>query len=231
MSILNLVSDVLLKPYFDEKLRALKYEKYFEYAGRLLAGDDAQKARKGLGILAELARNYPYRTQDIIDEICSFIKTRWSKERSYDEAWNGVLHSGLRILAGLPKKDHNQHPYYVELTQIRIRNMDLKGTNFEELVLWGSEFIRVNMTRSNFRGADLGGCIFSDETSVEWCDFSHALMNYSFLDKVCTTFDRARLWGSRFEDARIERCIMVISDGFDATDLKAKLGEHLELKG
>lgn len=32
----SLVTDVLLKPYFDEKLRALKYVEYFDYAGRLL---------------------------------------------------------------------------------------------------------------------------------------------------------------------------------------------------
>lgn len=226
---LSLITDVLLKPYFDEKLRALKYSEYFDYAGRLLKKADPGKAGKGLAVLAELARNYPYRTQELIDAVCSYLKKRWSKQAPYDEDWNGVLGSGLRILAGFPKKDVNQHPYYVEITQVLIRNLDLKGINFENFVLWGTEFVNANMTRSSFRNTDLGGCLFTEGTSVEWSDFSGALMNFSYMDMECTTFDRARIWGSRFEDARIDRCKMIISDGFDAKDLKDRFGDRLEL--
>jgi len=74
---LKLVTDVLLKPYFDEKLRAFKYQQYFSYADRRLKkgkkGCTAQ-ATRALGIMAELARNYPHRLQEVIDSICRFIR-------------------------------------------------------------------------------------------------------------------------------------------------------------
>jgi len=249
---LNLLNDVLLRPYFDEKLRALKYQKYFAYAHDILhpeeaskspsglkevlaatfpslfEQDEVQRACKALGILAELARNYPYRVQEIIDEICSFVRIRWHKDRPYAEKWNAALVAALKILFSLPKKDLNQHPYYVELTGLRIQQVDLKGANFENFVLWESEFINVNMTRSNFGNTDLGGCVFAAGTSVEWSDFSGALMNVAF-NGVPTTFDRALLWGSKFDEARIDRCKMMISDGFNTTEIKSKFGDRLEV--
>ena len=125
------------------------------------------------------------------------------------------------------KKDQNQHAY-IELTGIIVHGVDLKGINFENFVLWETEFIGVNMTRSNFRDTDLGGCLFRKGTSVEWSDFSGALMNRAF-NGVVTTFDQALLWGSRFAEARIDLCKMIISDGFDTKDIQAKFGNKLEV--
>lgn len=227
MPLLKLVSDVLLKPYFDEKLRALKYDRYFKYAVRLLAENDVDRACQGLAVLAELARTYAYRTQEVISAICDFLKRRWAKSQPFDASWNRALVAGLRILSALPKKDSNEHPYYVEVTQIRAQELELKGINFENFVLWGTDFIDVNMTRSNFRNTDLGGCRFLHGTSVEWSDFSEAMMNFSFVDEIATTFDGARLWGADFSEARIDCCNMVISDGFDAQPIAAKFGDKL----
>lgn len=59
-------------------------------------------------------------------------------------------------------------------------------------------------------------------------DFSGALINVAD-NRVVTTFDRVRLWGSKFDESRIDTCKMFISDGFDATGIKAKFGDRLEL--
>jgi len=53
-------------------------------------------------------------------------------------------------------------------------------------------------------------------------------MNVAF-NRVTTTFDRTLLWGSRFDEARIDRCKMMVSNGFNTTELKVKLGDRLEV--
>lgn len=250
--VIRLVLEKGIASYVDEKLRAVKYQRYSNYARGILSRDGNQnssadfkhiyfaardyfferdeikQATKALGVLTELARNYPYRTQEIIDEICLFVRKKWNKRQdAVGKDWSSVLALALRILAGFPKKDQNQYPFYIELSGLRVQNIDLKGINFENFVLWETEFIGVNMTRSNFRNTDLGGCVFAQGTSVEWSDFSGALMNVAF-NGVVTTFDRALLWGSKFEESRIDRCRMIISDGFDMTNIKAKFGDRLE---
>ena len=252
--IVRLILEKSIVPYVDEKVRAVRYQRNFNYAQRILNHDQAQKGlrvwktllltglihalerdklsktEKSLGIMAELARNYPYRTQEIIDEICRFIRKKWNKNTTPAEKWNRALVSSLRILSSLPKMDQNKYPYYVELTNLRLRHIDLKGINFENFVLWETEFVGVNMTRSNFRNTDLGGCTFTRQTSVEWSDFSGALMNVAFMSGVVTTFDQVQLWGSKFEESRIDKCKMIISDGFDVTGIKAKFGDRLEVE-
>jgi uncharacterized protein YjbI with pentapeptide repeats len=249
--IVRLILEKSIVPYVDEKVRAVRYQRNFNYAQRILKAqkglrvwktllltglihalerDKLSKTEKSLGIMAELARNYPYRTQEIIDEICRFIGKKWNKNTTPAEKWNRALVSSLRILSSLPKMDQNKYPYYVELTNLRLRHIDLKGINFENFVLWETEFVGVNMTRSNFRNTDLGGCTFTRQTSVEWSDFSGALMNVAFMSGVVTTFDQVQLWGSKFEESRIDKCKMIISDGFDVTGIKAKFGDRLEVK-
>jgi hypothetical protein len=249
---IKMVLERSIASYVDEKVRALKYQRYFAYAQGILRHTDAQKTstfakrltsmalvyffesdklkttEKALGVIAELARNYPYRTQDIIDEICLFVGVRWSKDRNYEERWGSVLVTSLRILASFPKRDQNDYPYYVQLSGLRFTRIDLKGINFENFVLWETDFVRVNMTRSNFRNTDLGGCIFTGDTSVEWSDFAGALMNVAFNGRV-TTFDRVLLWGAEFEESRIDKCKMIISDGFDSAKIKTKFGDRLEI--
>jgi hypothetical protein len=184
----------------------------------------------GLGVLAEVARNFPYRTPEVIEDVCRFVRARWDKRRPADGAWGGVLALALRVLSALPKRDPNGHPYYVELTQVRVAGVDLKGANLAGFVLWGSEFRGVNLSRGSFRDADLGGCVFADGTSVEWCDFAGAQMNFSFMDQVATTFDRVRLWGAKLDEARIDCCRMLVCDGFDSSGLKAKFGDRLDVR-
>src|ERR1700730_12006666 len=251
--IVRLIVEKSIIPYVDEKVRAVRYQRNFNYAQSILNYDEAKglkiwkivflsglihalernklsKTEKSLGIMAELARTYPYRTQEIIDEICRFIRTKWNKNTPPEEKWNKALVLALRILSSLPKMDQNKYPYYVELTNLRLRHIDLKGINFENFVLWQTEFVGVNMTRSNFRNTDLGGCTFTRQTSVEWSDFSGALMNVAFMSGVVTTFDQVQLWGSKFEESRIDKCKMIISDGFDVTGIKAKFGDRLEVE-
>ncbi len=251
--LLSPITDVILKPYLDEKFRALKYQQYLTYAQKLLGHKktvslgkqtprkkarstlrkDIANAERGIGTLAELARSYPYNLQEIIDVLTSFIREKWHKNNAISDEWNPVLVKGLRILAAFPKKDHNGWPYHVELTQIRVGSVNesikLQRLNLENFVLWGTEFVRADLAWSNFTNTDLGGCQFVSGSSVEWCDFSGALMNFSYLDKVCTTFDDTRLWGSQFETARIDKCRIHITDGFDVGTLIDKHGDRIEI--
>jgi hypothetical protein len=158
--IVRLIVEKSIVPYVDEKVRAVRYQRNFNYAQDILNYDQSQKGlrvwktllltglihalerdklsktEKSLGIMAELARNYPYRTQEIIDEIFRFIRNKWNKNTAPAEKWNKALVLSLRILSSLPKMDQNKYPYYVELTNLRLRHIDLKGINFENFVLW-----------------------------------------------------------------------------------------------
>ncbi len=122
--LLGPISDVILKPYLDEKFRAVKYQKYFSDAKKLLgqketshhakrivkksARDalkkDIKNAERGISILAELGRSYPYNLQEIIDALSSFIREKWHKHNVISEDWDLVLIKGLRILSAFPKK-------------------------------------------------------------------------------------------------------------------------------
>jgi len=109
--IARLILEKSIVPYVDAKVRAVKYQRNFNYAQVILNYDEAQKGpmiwktllltgtglihalerdklsttEKSLGIMAELARNYPYRTQEIIDEICRFIRKKWNKNATTEK--------------------------------------------------------------------------------------------------------------------------------------------------
>ena len=92
-------------------------------------------------------------------------------------------------------------------------NITLHCMNFENFVMYDSEFVQSDFSRSSFKNCDLGGCQFIEKTSVEWCNFENAKLNVSFLSKRATTFADTLLWGSNLEKADIAKCRIQVVDG------------------
>jgi uncharacterized protein YjbI with pentapeptide repeats len=226
---LSFLMGILMKTFLDERLLSLKYDRYLALCRKRLASDQPPITRKGVSLLSELIKGYPERTQEILDLLCAFVRKTWGGERPAGAAWNEVLVTTLRVLASVPKEDRNGHPHFIELTELRLTDVDLKGMNWANFVLWGTVFENVNMTRSSFVNTDLGGCVFKRGSSVEWSDFRGALMNCSFLDGKATFFDGTRLWGAKLSEARVDKLRLHVTDGFDVQALVRQLGERLEV--
>lgn len=85
--------------------------------------------------------------------------------------------------------------------------------NFEYFIMFDSEFVQTDFSRSSFKNCDLGGCQFIGKTSVEWCNFENAKLNVSFLSEKASTFADTLLWGSNLEKADIAKCRIQVVDG------------------
>jgi Pentapeptide repeats (8 copies) len=226
-TMLSFLMGILMKTFLDERLLSLKYDRYLALCRKRLASDQPRIARKGVSLLSELIKGYPERTQEILDLLCAFAKKTWNHQHPAGAAWNEVLVTTLRVLASVPKADRNGHPHFIELTELRLTDVELKGMNWANFVLWGTVFENVNMTRSSFVNTDLGGCVFRKGSSVEWSDFSGALMNFGLLNKTATFFDDTRLWGAKLAEARVDGLRLHVTDDFDASALVSQFGKRL----
>jgi hypothetical protein len=61
---IDFIVEILIKPFFSEKLRGLKYYDQQYTTEPLLAKADPNAKKKGLSLLFELAVSYPYRVQE-----------------------------------------------------------------------------------------------------------------------------------------------------------------------
>jgi hypothetical protein len=214
---IDFIVEILIKPFFSEKLRVLKYYDQKYTAKRLLSSSGSRKMKKGLSLLFELANSYPYRVQEIINEITSFLRQNFPQERPVDSQQKEVLELGIRSLTAISRLDQNGFPYNFDIHQIRIESINLTRTNFRFFSLWGCQFFDVIFSHSTFEEADLGGTVFED-CSLEYADFKGAKMCGSFMDEGRPTrFKGTRLWGTNLKDADIEFCEL---DNFDNIDLQ-----------
>lgn len=212
---LNLLADTLLRPYLVAKTRVLAYNIQFAYAQKLLGSGRADKSETGIGILTELGYEYPYRRQDVVDTICSHLRSRFPQDRDVAEKWRRVLRFGIRSVASIPRSDSNGQSLNIDLRQMRIESVDLVGINLKDVTMWGCIMRAVEMPKANLENADLGGTVF-EKCSLEWCNFKNAKLNASFMDKGRpTTFRNTRLWGNNLHEAVVDRCDLHHHDRFD----------------
>ena len=223
---LKLLSDVLLKPYLTAKIKVLTYKTQLAYAERLLAWAEVEKVEKAIAVLTELGSDYPYRRQEIVDKICSYLRHTFPQDKEVDRQWLPILRFGIRSVASLPRYDVNGQPLNIDLHQMRIQSvnfqgndsegqLNLTGLNFKDVSIWGCVIKAVEMPRTNFENADLGGTVF-EGCSLEWCNFRNSKLNASFMDAGRpTTFRNTRLWGNNLHEAIIDACHLHNSDGFD----------------
>lgn len=215
------IVETLIKPFFSEKLRVIKYYDQKHTAGRLLSSPNAARRRKGLALLFELATSYPYRVQEIVDQITAFLRDKFPQGIPLDPLQKEVLEFGLRSLTAIPRLDPNGFPYNFDIHQIRIEDMDLTRSNFRFFSLWGCQCRRVIFSHSTFEQADLGGVIFED-CSLEYADVKGAAMCGSIMDNGRPTqFKGTRLWCCNLKDADIRSCDLNVIDPVDLQGVQA----------
>jgi len=222
---IDFIVEILIKPFFSEKLRVFKYYDQKHTAQRLLASSNPDRMKKGLSLLFELAVSYPYRVQEIIDEITAFLCQNFPQEEMIDPSCKEVLELGVRSLLAIPRLDQNGFPYNFDIHQIRIADMNLTRANFRFFSLWGCQFFNVILSHSSFEDADLGGTIF-ENCSLEYADFKRAKLCGSFIDKGRPTcLKNTRLWGTNLKDADLEYCELHNFDNIDLQSVQHKINE------
>src|SRR5439155_18105712 len=152
----------------------------------------------------------------VLDVLSSFIRrqTPWIPGVVRNTVEKDVQ-LALKTIAFIPKKDDNGSLHRVEMQNVDISGANLENANLEGAIFWGSNFRNVILTRSNLRGADLGGVDFTD-ASLEMADLEKAfLWPSSFVEpKRASIFDRTRLAGANLTGAHLEAAILI-----EASDL------------
>jgi hypothetical protein len=193
------------------------YESQFNKTVKLVKSDDPQKKIEGISLLQELTKTYPLKRQELINFLQTYLIETFPQNKAIDKKYLPVLKHAILILTTLPRIDDNGHPFTIDIHQIRIEGLDepldLRGTNFEGISLWDSQFINVILTYSNFQNADLGGTQFKD-CSLEYAKFKGAKITGSFMDKGNghhrpTRFINTRLYGSTIEEADLKFCELI----------------------
>jgi len=224
---IDFLVEILIKPFFNEKLRVFKYYDQKCTAQRMLRNANPNKKRKGLSLLSELAISYPYRVQEIINEITSFLRMSFPQDMPINKELKDIVELALRSLTSIPRLDQNGFPYNFDIHQIRIEGIDLTRSNFKYFSLWGCKFTDVILSHSTFEEVDLGGTVF-ENCSLEYANFHRTKMCGSFMDNGRpTTFNGTRLWGTNLKDAEIEFCVM---DNFDKINLQQVENKIIENK-
>ncbi len=222
---IDFIVEMLIKPFFSEKLRVLKYYDQKRTAERLLAGPNPDRMKKGLSLLFELAVSYPYRVQEVINKITAFLRTNYPQERPIHPKYKEVLEFGIRSLTAVPRLDGNGFPYNFDIHQIRIEDMDLTRTYLRFFSLWGCQFYNVTFSHSSFEDTDLGGTVF-ENCSMEYANVKGAKLCGSFMDQGRPACLRnTRLWGANLEEAVIEYCELHNFDNIDLRGLQSKINE------
>jgi len=222
---IDFIVEILIKPFFSEKLRVLKYYDQKYTAERLLASSSPRKMKKGLSLLFELAVSYPYRVQAVINEISTFLRQSFPQEKPIHSQHKEVLELGIRSLTAMPRVDQNRFPYDFDIHQIRIEDMNLTRTNFRSFSLWGCQFLNVIFSHSSFEEADLGGTVF-ENCSLEYADFKGAKLCGSFMDEGRPTrLKGTRLWGTNLKDAEIEYCELHNFDNINLQGVQHRIDE------
>ncbi|MSM40670.1 MAG: hypothetical protein GJT30_13730 [Geobacter sp.] len=225
--LMDLFVEFLIKPFFSEKIRVIKYYDQKQTAARLLASGNPGRMKKGLSLLFELALSYPYRVQEVINDITTFLRDTFPQDRQPIPGHTDILESGLRSLVAMPRVDQNGFPYNFDIHQIRIEGidgtLDLTRMNFRHFSLWGCRFINVILSHSSFEEADLGGTVF-DQCSLEYANLKGAKMCGSFMDQGRPTLVRnTRLWGTNLNEADIEFCELHNFDNIDLSGLEGRI--------
>lgn len=222
---IDFIVEILIKPFFSEKLRVLKYYDQKYTAERLIEHSDPNKKKKGLSLLFELAVSYPYRVQEVINLITGFLRKTFPQENAIDPQHSEVLEFGIRSLASIPRLDQNSFPYNFDIHQIRIADVDLTRINFRYFSLWGCQFFNVIFSHSSFEEVDLGGTVF-ENCSLEYADLKRAKLCGSFMDKGRPTrLMGTRLWGANLNEANLEFCELHNFDNIDLQSMQQIINE------
>ena len=206
----GLTTEFILKPFFSEKIRVIKYESQWIRAVDLLRSSDPEENIGGISLFQELALSYPYKRQVIINTLQNYLMDAYPQDKEINKNYLKVLEQAIRTITTIPRHDDNGFPLNIDIHKIRIERLDLSGTNFQDISLWGNQFVRVIFSRSSFKNSDLGGTQFID-CSLEYSDLEGARLTRSFMDKENgvsrpTRFKDTKLFKSTIEKADMDSC-------------------------
>ncbi|MBI4873695.1 MAG: pentapeptide repeat-containing protein [Acidobacteria bacterium] len=217
--------NTLLKPFFAERMRVLKYFSQRATAEALLTSSSPSLLKKGLSLLFELAISYPYKRQEVVNQVTEFLRTKFPQDSPVSGPDKDVLESGLRSLAALPRLDQNGYPFNFDIHQIRVQDLNLTRTNFRYFSLWGCRFHNVILSHSSFEDADLGGAVF-DNCSLEYANLKSAKLCASFMDhNRPARFTATRLWGANLQEANIACCELQNFDNLDLGPVQQQIAQ------
>jgi hypothetical protein len=197
--------------YCNENLNVLRTSFLIASARRKLKSGNPQNIKRGVQILLEIAIVKPFRRQEMVDFIVSDCLRRYfGRENLPAEPTPPpmveVFVDTLRAVLNIPRKDENGHLLNIDLHQLRLISADvtvyLEQMNFSNVVLWGCDFVRVDLSRSTFETADLGGTYFK-QCGLEFAVLDKAKLCYSVFDKRPTTIEETGLVGSTLDKAMI----------------------------
>jgi hypothetical protein len=209
--VLGVLGGALLA-FLNENLGVLRNALLIASAKRKLASPSPARVARGVHILLEIARARPTRRQEMVDVIVEeFFRRRFAKTASDPRKAPptpphlvGLFRDTLRALLSLPRKDDNGHGLNLDLHQLALvsrgDSIYLEKMNFDEVVLWGSDFANVDFSRSSFVGADLGGVCF-DGCGLEDLDLRGARLSFSPLDERATIIHGCQVARSNLEEA------------------------------
>jgi len=202
-----------LTTYLNENLDVLRTSYVVANARRKLRTGDPDAIGRAVSTLVEVARNKPYRKQEMVDIIVQELFRKWFARTPgvalppTPPAMVGIFRDSLRALLSIPRKDENDHSINIDLHQLALvgkkeNPIYLQKTNFKDVVLWGSEFVNVALSRSDFENADLGGVRF-EACGMEDLNLKNARMSYSFLDDRATIIQHCEVARSTIDESLI----------------------------
>ena len=229
MIFVDSIFDRLILPVIDRKFQAYRTQSAFDSARELLKCHTVSECAKGLSIIRQLCLDNPVNLQEHIDLLCEFVRDKANRKQEKLGVWSSSVRSALILICSLPRYDRNNWSYHLDLSNIRLNHLKLQRLNLENAVLFDSVFHNVDFGYSSFKGCDLGGSVFEESSSVEWCNFSNSLLNCSFLTRTTTSFLDTRLWGSNLEAARIDCCKIQVVDGYNLQPVQSRYGDRIQV--
>lgn len=226
LAMINLLAEFVLKPVFPENYRAVKYAALLATARKRLHSRSLLTIKNAFLVLSELTLSYPAHTQELIHTITGFIRSYLKRSNMPEHDKIEMVAHGLRLLLSMPRLDLNGFPYYFDLHQITIQDLDLTRSNFNFFSLWGCHFTNVLFSYSSFVASDLGGTFF-ENCNLEHVDVNSARMSTSPSDDGRPTrMIGTRLRGTNLGDADLEYCELQNIDNINLDPLTDKISSN-----
>ena len=176
--------------YLNENLKVLRTAFLVASATRKIKMKKPRTIKRGVNILIQIAIDMPYRRQEMIDLIVKECLREKFIRRENPPATPAemveVFVDSLKAILNVPRENENHHRLNIDLHQIALvaengKSIYLQNMDFRDVILWGSEFVNIDFSRSNFENADLGGVLFA-HCGLEDLNLKNARMSFSFLD-------------------------------------------------
>ncbi|MFN9868582.1 MAG: pentapeptide repeat-containing protein [Pseudanabaena sp.] len=180
----------IITTYLNENIKLLRTSFLIASATRKIQTKKPKTIKRGVNILVQIATDLPYRRQEMINIIINeCIRKKFRRQENPPVTSSEMVEvfiDSLNSILNIPRENENRHRLDINLHQIALvaekgNSIYLENMDFRDVVLWGSEFVNVDFSRSNFENSDLGGVLFK-HCGLEDLNLKNAKMSFSFLD-------------------------------------------------